>query len=83
MVVDRAFHLQSVRSRHVGLIPVLTARQQEVLKLLAGNLMNSEIAETLHLSENTVEFHIRRLLLKLGARNRMQAVQRASDLGLI
>jgi DNA-binding NarL/FixJ family response regulator len=82
-VVDRAFHLQSVRSRHVGPLPSLTDRQQEVLGLLGRNLTNAEIGAALHVSENTVEFHIRRLLAKLGARNRMQAVRRASDLGLI
>jgi DNA-binding NarL/FixJ family response regulator len=83
MVVDRAFHLQSVRSRHVGFVPSLTARQQEVLALLGRNLTNSEIAVALHVSENTIEFHISRLLVKLGARNRMHAVRQASDLGLI
>jgi DNA-binding NarL/FixJ family response regulator len=82
-VVDRAFYLRSLRSRLVGLVPSLTPRQQEVLGLLGQNLTNAEIAGTLHLSDNTVEFHIRRLLMKLGARNRMQAVSRAVDLGLL
>jgi DNA-binding NarL/FixJ family response regulator len=80
-VVDRAFHLHRVR--HLGFVPSLTDRQQEVLGLLGRNLTNAEIAAALHVSENTVEFHIRRLLAKLGARNRMQAVRQASDLGLI
>jgi DNA-binding NarL/FixJ family response regulator len=83
MIVDRAFQLQSVRTRHLGFAPSLTERQREVLSLLGRDLMNSEIAEALHVSENTIEFHIRRLLVKLGARNRMQAVRRALDLGLI
>ena len=83
VVVDRAFHLQKARSQHLGFVPSLTARQHEVLGLLEKNLTNSEIADALHVSENTIEFHIRRLLVKLGARNRMQAVGRASDLGLI
>jgi len=83
VVVDRAFHLQSARSRHIGPVPSLTDRQHQVLGLLGRSLRNSEIAAALHVSENTVEFHIRRLLTKLGARNRMQAVSRAHDLGLI
>lgn len=83
VIVDRAFHLQSLRSRQVGFVPALTARQREVLDLVGQNLTNSEIAGALHVSENTVEFHVRRLLARLGARNRMQAVGRASDLGLI
>jgi DNA-binding NarL/FixJ family response regulator len=83
VIVDRAFQLRGVRSRHTGHAPSLTDRQREVLGLLGRNLMNSEIAAALNLSENTIEFHIRRLLVKLGARNRMQAVRRAYDLGLI
>jgi len=83
MVVDRAFYVQSIESRHGGYVPSLTARQHEVLTLIGRNLTNSEIAEALHVSDNTIEFHIRRLLVKLGARNRMHAVGRASDLGLI
>jgi DNA-binding CsgD family transcriptional regulator len=82
-IVDRAFYLRRVELRHVGAVPSLTARQQEVLGQLGRNLTNSEIALTLNVSENTVEFHIRRLLVKLGARNRMQAVARAQDLGLL
>ena len=41
------------------------------------------LSAALHLSENTVEFHVRQVLVRLGARNRMQAVSRALDLGLI
>ena len=83
ILVDRAFYLESTRSRHVGQVPALTSRQREVLSLLERNLTNPEIAVALHVSENTIEFHVRRLLDKLGARNRMQAVRRACDLGLI
>jgi DNA-binding NarL/FixJ family response regulator len=83
VLVDRSFYLEGARSRHVGNAPTLTARQREVLTLIDRHLTNGEIAGALHVSENTIEFHVRRLLDKLGARNRMQAVRRACDLGLI
>ena len=83
VVVDRAFYLESARSGRPGPAPSLTIRQREVLRLLDRDLTNREIAATLHLSENTIEFHVRRLLDKLGARSRMQAVRHASDLGLV
>jgi DNA-binding NarL/FixJ family response regulator len=83
ILVDRSFYLERARSRHVGAAPSLTARQREVLNLIDRHLTNGEIASALHVSENTIEFHVRRLLDKLGARNRMHAVRRAFDLGLI
>jgi DNA-binding NarL/FixJ family response regulator len=83
VLVDRSFYLEGARSRHIGSAPSLTARQREVLTLIDRHLTNGEIAVALHVSENTIEFHVRRLLDKLGARNRMQAVRRACDLGLI
>ncbi|HXM56833.1 MAG TPA: response regulator transcription factor [Candidatus Dormibacteraeota bacterium] len=83
VIVDRAFYLEAARTRFVGPAPSLTERQREVLRLIDRHLTNPEIADALHVSENTIEFHVRRLLDKLGARNRMQAVRRATDLGLI
>jgi DNA-binding NarL/FixJ family response regulator len=82
-IVDRAFYLRVVDPHPGGPVPSLTARQREVLGLVGRSLTNSEIAKALHVSENTIEFHVRRLLVRLGARNRMHAVRRASDLGLI
>ena len=83
VIVDPAFYLEGARSRLVGPAPSLTDRQREVLRLIDRHLTNPEIAAALHVSENTIEFHVRRLLDKLGARNRMQAARRAADLGLI
>jgi len=83
VLVDRAFYLEGARVRHVGPTPSLTSRQHQVLSLLDRQLTNPEIADALRVSENTIEFHVRRLLDKLGARNRVQAVRRAYDLGLI
>jgi DNA-binding NarL/FixJ family response regulator len=83
VIVDRAFYVEAARARVVGPAPALTDRQREVLRLIDRHLTNPEIAAALHVSENTVEFHVRRLLDKLGARGRMEAVRRAADLGLI
>ena len=51
----------------------LTAREAEMLRLISRGLRNREIAETLGISQKTVEAHIGRVLLKLGATSRTQA----------
>jgi two-component system response regulator DesR len=63
--------------------PLLTAREREVLDLIAGGSTNREIAEQLYLSPHTVKEHTSALYRKLGARNRAEAVQRAQRLGLL
>jgi DNA-binding NarL/FixJ family response regulator len=62
--------------------PRLTDRESEILGLIAGGSTNREIAHTLHLSPHTVKEHTSTLYRKLGARNRVDAVQRAQRLGL-
>jgi DNA-binding NarL/FixJ family response regulator len=61
----------------------LSARELEVLRLLAGGRSNAEIGKELYISEATVKTHVTRVLGKLGARDRLQAVIAAYESGLI
>lgn len=61
----------------------LTARELEVLQLLAEGLPNKQIALRLHISEHTVKFHVNALMQKLNAQSRTAAVVQATRLGLI
>jgi len=60
----------------------LTAREREVLELIATGLTNDEIAERLVLGAGTVKTHVNHIFLKLGVRNRAEAVIFAFDHGL-
>jgi ATP/maltotriose-dependent transcriptional regulator MalT len=61
----------------------ITARELEVLALVARGFSNREIATQLFVSENTVKTHCARAFDKLGAARRTQAVQRGKELGLL
>jgi DNA-binding NarL/FixJ family response regulator len=61
----------------------LTAREMEILLLVAKGMSNAEIADTLIIGETTVKTHVTRILMKLGVRNRIQAVVLAHETGMV
>lgn len=61
----------------------LTEQEKNVLQYLARGLVNSEIANSLHISVHTVKAHLEAIYEKLSVRNRVQAVIKAVILGLI
>ena len=61
----------------------LTAREHDVLELLAEGLPNKGIADRLGISDQTVKFHVASLIAKLGAANRTDAMRRAIRRGLV
>ncbi len=65
------------------LIEPLSERKIEVLEFIAEGLSKSEIASRLYLSPNTVKVHSRNIYSKLDVHNRMQAVAKASALGIL
>ena len=77
--VLETFAPNAARQQELG----ITARELEILGLIAGGLSNREIAAQLFVSENTVKTHCARVFDKLGAARRTQAVQRGKELGLL
>jgi two-component system, NarL family, response regulator LiaR len=74
-----AWPVDPARLERLGITP----REHEILQLVAQGLSTREIAGRLSVSENTVKTHTSRLLTKLDARRRTQAVQRAKEAGII
>jgi two-component system response regulator DesR len=70
-------------SRQAQAAPALDERERLILELVADGRTNPEIGAVLHLSPHTVKKALSRVLRRLGARNRAQAVQSAQQLGLL
>jgi len=80
---DAADTGRAVATAVPGLVEQLTARELEILALLAAGAPNPRIAEQLVISLDTVKKHVSHVLGKLGAANRTEAITRARQLGLI
>jgi len=80
-----AFELSATEARasRVRAIAPLTARETEVLALMAAGLNNAEIGAALGPSEGTIKNHVSNILAKLGVRDRVRAVLRGLELGYI
>ena len=82
-VVARFAQLPAPRTELASLAEELTAREREVVLLLARGLSNAEIASELVVSEGTVKTHVAHVLMKLGLRDRIQAVIFSYESGLV
>jgi two-component system, NarL family, nitrate/nitrite response regulator NarL len=86
VVLDESTARGLAASRSPPLAPledVLTARELEVLELVAEGLSNKLVAARLGISEHTAKFHVNAILAKLGVQTRTEAVVRAARLGLV
>jgi DNA-binding NarL/FixJ family response regulator len=82
-LLDRFAHLFPTPAGATPGLDQLTERELEVFRLMARGLSNAEIAELLVVSETTVKTHVGRVLMKLGLRDRVQAVVLAYETGLV
>jgi LuxR family maltose regulon positive regulatory protein len=79
-----AFEPAYLRPKKVnGLVESLSERELEVLRHMAEGLSNPEIARRIYLSPNTLKAHAQNIFMKLDVHNRLQAVSKAKELGLI
>ncbi|HXP49917.1 MAG TPA: LuxR C-terminal-related transcriptional regulator [Bacteroidia bacterium] len=76
---SRPFVLNEIKLKEIG----ISKREYEILEQISKGLSNKEIADKLSVSENTVKTHSSRIFEKLDVNKRMQAIQKAKELGLI
>ena len=83
VVAEFARRTQPARPLDAGLAEPLSARELDILKLLAQGHTNRAISQQLFLAEGTVKNYVTVLLQKIGARDRTQAALRARELGML
>jgi DNA-binding NarL/FixJ family response regulator len=71
------------QTRSPAVLDVLTSRETEVLKLIGHGMSNAEISDALSIAGETTKTHVKRILAKLGLRDRAQAVVAAYESGLV
>jgi DNA-binding NarL/FixJ family response regulator len=82
-ILSELSKIEKVQKQKEELIEELSAREKEILSLIAKGFSNSEIADKLFLSVGTVKNYVTNILQKLEAKDRTEAVVKAKDLGLI
>jgi DNA-binding NarL/FixJ family response regulator len=82
-LIDEFVHTGRRAARPPRQLDELTPRELEVFKLIARGMSNAEIAAELVVSETTVKTHVARVLMKLGVRDRVQAVVLAYESGVV
>ena len=81
-VVDRMAQEPSPELSDQARLAELTRREREVLELIARGLSNREITAALTVEDSTIRIHVKRILMKLNLRDRVQAVILAYETGL-
>jgi DNA-binding NarL/FixJ family response regulator len=81
-VIDRMAQQPTPELSHQATLDTLTPRERDVLELVARGLSNREIAAALVVEESTIRTHVKRILMKLNLRDRVQAVILAYETGL-
>lgn len=85
MLISPAVLVQLIKEKgeQTHLVDTLTARERDIMRLISRGLSNHELAEALEIEYGTVRSHVRNILAKLEVHTKLQAVVRATELGLI
>ena len=83
MLLSRREQRARADAERAKVVAQLTAREREVLRLMAEGLDNHSIAEKLHIAFTTVRAHVQSILEKLASHSKLEAVARANQLGLL